>query len=53
MYRIAIAIDWAKEGVKVVITSRSKERLNRTLDLLGGEKSSHYGIVNNITDNGN
>ena len=46
----AIAIDLANEGVKVIITSRSEERLSSTLDLLGGEKSGHYGIVINITN---
>lgn len=46
----AIALDLAKEGVKVVITSRSNERLNKMMDMLGGKESGHYGIVCNITD---
>ena len=48
----AIAIDLAKEGVQVVITSRDGEILNKTLQTMGGEKSGHHGIVSNITDEG-
>ena len=48
----AIAIDLAKEGVKVVITSRKKDRLSKTLEELGGSKAGHYGVVTNITDEG-
>jgi len=48
----AIAIDLAKEGANVVITSRNEKRLDKTLEMMGGEESGHYGIVCNITEEG-
>lgn len=48
----AVAIDLAKEGVKVVITSRKKEKLDKTLNDLGGEKAGHLAIVSNLMDEG-
>tara|TARA_Y100000748_G_C15491012_1_gene486525 strand:+ start:285 stop:1079 length:795 start_codon:yes stop_codon:yes gene_type:complete len=46
----AIAVDLAKEGVSVAITSRSEKSIEKTLKLLKEYGSSHYGIVSNITD---
>jgi len=48
----AIAIDLAKEGVKVVITSRNKEKLNTTLEKLGGHNAGHYSIVTDLIEEG-
>ncbi len=48
----AIAMDLTKEGVKVFITSRNEGRLNKTLDIMGGKKAGHCGMVCNITDEG-
>lgn len=48
----AIAKDLAKEGVKVVITSRRKDILAKTVKELGGAKAGHLGITTNITDEG-
>lgn len=48
----AIAIDLAKEGVKVFITSRHTEQLEKTIDMLGGRVAGHDGMVCNITDEG-
>ncbi|MFC1767476.1 SDR family NAD(P)-dependent oxidoreductase [Candidatus Margulisiibacteriota bacterium] len=48
----AIALDLAKEGVKVVITSRKKDKLEKTLKELGGTKAGHYGVVTDLTDEG-
>ena len=48
----AIAIDLAKEGVQVVITSRNKEKLNDTLEKLGGHNAGHYSIVTDLTEEG-
>ena len=46
----AIAVDLAREGVKVVITSRKPEILKKTLQELGGEKAGHYAVVTNLMD---
>jgi len=46
----AIAIDLAKEGAVVAITSRSEKSIDKTLKLLSEFGSGHYGIKNNITD---
>lgn len=48
----AIALDLAKEGANVVISSRNEERLNKTLDMMGGKKAGHYGVVCNIAKEG-
>jgi 3-oxoacyl-[acyl-carrier protein] reductase len=46
----AIALDLAKEGVNVVITSRSKDKLNQTLKELGGLEKGHLGIITDISE---
>ena len=46
----AIAQDLAKEGVKVVITSRDEKKLNIVLGKIGGREAGHYGIITNLTD---
>ena len=45
----AIAVDLAKEGVKLVLTSRKEERLKKTIQEIGGSKAGHLGIVTDIT----
>ncbi len=46
----AIALDFAKEGASVIITSRNEDLLNKTLEMMGGKKAGHYAIVANLTD---
>jgi 3-oxoacyl-[acyl-carrier protein] reductase len=46
----AIAMDLAKEGVKVVITSRNKEWLQKTLKDLGGKTAGHLGISTDLAE---
>lgn len=48
----AIALDFVKEGARVVITSRNEEGVRKTLALMGGAEAGHYGAVCNITDEG-
>lgn len=48
----AIACDLAREGVRVVITSRKKEVLEKTLEEMGGRKAGHEGFVVNLTNEG-
>lgn len=48
----AIAIDLAKEGVKVVITSRNEPKLKKTLEKIGGREAGHYAIVTDLTKEG-
>lgn len=48
----AIAIDLAKEGVNVVITSRSSDKIENTLDEIGGREAGHYGIVCDLIEEG-
>lgn len=48
----AIAVDLAKEGVKVVVTSRNAPRLERTLQNIGGRKAGHHTIVTELTEEG-
>lgn len=48
----AIAVDLAHEGVKLVITSRNKDRLLKTVNEIGGTKAGHLGIVTEIADEG-
>ena len=45
-----IALDLAREGVKVVITSRKENKLKETLEEMGGSRSGHYAVLCNITD---
>ncbi len=46
----AIALDLAKEGVKVIITSRSSEKNDDTLALLNEYGSGHYSIAVDLND---
>jgi len=46
----AIALDLARESVKVVITSRNEEVLKITLEEMGGQQAGHYATVCNITE---
>ena len=48
----AIALDLAKEGVQVAITSRNEENLKQTLSELGGRERGHYYVVSDIMDEG-
>lgn len=48
----AIALDLAKEEVNVVITSRNAERLERTIEMMGGREAGHYGVLCDIADEG-
>lgn len=48
----AIAEALAAEGVKVAITSRHEEKLQRTLERLGGSGLGHAGIVSDIVQEG-
>jgi len=40
----AITVDLAKEGVKVVFTSRKQDKLDETSDMIGGRKQGHYAV---------
>ncbi len=44
----AIALELAKEGVNVVITSRNENRLNLSLQKLGGRRDGHYGVISDL-----
>lgn len=46
----AIAVDLAREGVKLVLTSRNNNRLDKTLKEIGGHKAGHMGLVTEITE---
>lgn len=48
----AIALDLAKEGVKVAITSRNEDNLKQTLSELGGREAGHCYVVSNIMNEG-
>lgn len=48
----AIALDLSREGVQVVITSRNKQAIDTTLQLMGGSKAGHRGIVCDIGEEG-
>ncbi len=48
----AIALELAREGAKVFITSREEKKLKKTLKLMGGEKKGHGYFECNITDEG-
>lgn len=48
----AIAIDLAKEGVRVAITSRNEETLSETLAALGGREKGHYAVRSDIVQEG-
>lgn len=46
----AVAIDLAKEGVRVAITSRHEDDLNTTLGEIGGREAGHYGALIELMD---
>ncbi|MCX6733042.1 MAG: SDR family NAD(P)-dependent oxidoreductase [Candidatus Roizmanbacteria bacterium] len=48
----AIALELAREGVRVVVTSRSSERIDAAVTELNHVGSGHGGIVSSITDLG-
>lgn len=48
----AIAVDLAREGVTVVITSRDRNKLDKTIDIMGGRKDGHLGIGCELSDEG-
>jgi 3-oxoacyl-[acyl-carrier protein] reductase len=48
----AICVELAREGVQVAFTSRNAESIARTLAKLGGPEAGHYGIVTDITQEG-
>ncbi len=45
----AIALGLAKEGAKVVVTSRSQARVDAMVDALGKLGEGHYGVVSDIS----
>lgn len=45
----AICVALANEGVQVALTSRNAERAARTVEKLGGAAKGHYGLVSDIT----
>jgi 3-oxoacyl-[acyl-carrier protein] reductase len=47
-----ICVALAKEGVKVALTSRNSERVKRTVTKLGGQEKGHFGLVTDITKEG-
>lgn len=48
----AIAVDLSKEGAKVIITSRNRTLLRKTMQEIGGEKNGHLGIVIDVSKEG-
>jgi 3-oxoacyl-[acyl-carrier protein] reductase len=48
----AICLALAQEGVQVAFTSRNAESIERTLTKLGGHAAGHFGIVTDITVEG-
>lgn len=48
----AIAVDLAKEGTRVVITSRNEAKLKQTLDRIGGREAGHLAILTDLTEEG-
>jgi len=46
----AIALDLAKEGVKVAITSRNEARLETAIQEMGGRQAGHYGVITGLTE---
>jgi len=46
----AIAVDLAKEGVKVVLTSRNEKELSKVMEQIGGRKAGHYAMICNLMD---
>jgi NAD(P)-dependent dehydrogenase (short-subunit alcohol dehydrogenase family) len=48
----AVAADLAKEGAKVVITSRKAEILRQTCEEIGGRTAGHYAIAAELTEEG-
>ena len=48
----SIAMELAKEGAKVIVTSRRESDLKKTIEILGGSQAGHHYITCNITDEG-
>ena len=48
----AVVVDLAKEGVKLAVVSRSKERLNKVFEEIGGKKAGHYMVLAELTEEG-
>lgn len=48
----AIAMDLAKEGVRVVITSRNRESLEKALENMGGYEAGHYAVEIEVAEDG-
>ena len=48
----AISIELAKEGAHVALSSRKQEAVDETLSLLDGGRDKHFGIVSDITQDG-
>lgn len=46
----AVAVDLAKEGVKVAVVSRSKDRLKKVFEEIGGTKGGHHMVLSELTD---
>ncbi len=49
----SIALNLAKEGVKLAIVSRTKEDLDEVLKEIGGKENGHYSIACDLTQEGN
>lgn len=48
----AIALDLAKEGVRVAITSRNEGRLETAIQAMGGRQAGHHGVITGLTAEG-
>lgn len=48
----AIALDLAKEGVRVAITSRKENLLQKTFQQMGGRKAGHYAVKISLLEEG-
>jgi 3-oxoacyl-[acyl-carrier protein] reductase len=48
----SVALDLAKEGVKVAIASRRQEDLDKTLEEMGGAKAGHLAVAIDLMNEG-
>lgn len=48
----AIAVDLSREGAKVVFTSRNQNKLEETLDKIGGTEAGHYAMNIDLYEEG-
>ena len=46
----AMARALSEAGARIVILDISKERMERTIEMSGGEKAGFYGVVTDLTD---